>query len=227
MIGAGVSAVHALPEGAAARFDAFHAQLTAWNARMDLTAVLSEEEALYRHYLDSLTALPLLPQGASVVDVGTGAGFPGVPLLLARPDLSLTLLDALKKRIGFLQSALAALHVSARAVHGRAEDFARETREAFDAAVSRATASLPVALEWMLPLVRVGGRCVVWKGPGAREELPDAERVSRMLGGGEVQLREAPVPGRDWRHVLAVVEKERETPARFPRRAGMALKRPL
>ena len=83
MIGAGVSAVHALPEGAAARFDAFHAQLAAWNARMDLTAVLSEEEALYRHYLDSLTALPLLPQGASVVDVGTGAGFPGVPLLLA------------------------------------------------------------------------------------------------------------------------------------------------
>ncbi|MCL1965334.1 MAG: 16S rRNA (guanine(527)-N(7))-methyltransferase RsmG [Firmicutes bacterium] len=227
MIGKGIAAVHSLPEGAAARFDAFHALLTAWNRRMDLTAVTDDTEALHRHYLDSLTALDLLPQGARVVDVGTGAGFPGVPLALARPDIAMTLLDALEKRVRFLTHAAETIGLRAEAVHARAEDYAKERREMFDVAVSRAVASLPVLLEWLLPLVRIGGQCILWKGPGLAAELEGARRVSPLLGGGAVRVADAPVAGRELRHVLVVVSKDAPTPARFPRRAGMAVKRPL
>lgn len=227
MIGEKIAALYPLPQGAAGQFDAFHALLKDWNARMDLTAITDDDDALHRHYLDSLAGLPLLPGGARVVDVGTGAGFPGVPLKIARPDISITLLDALKKRVDFLTAAIDAVPIEAQAVHARAEDFAKNHREAFDVAVSRAVASLPVLLEWMLPLVRVGGQCIIWKGPTARDELPDAARVAPLLGGGSITMQEAPIPGRDWRHVLVAIQKEKETDARFPRKAGMAVKRPL
>lgn len=255
-IGAAVARIHSLPEGAAAQFDGFHRLLMEWNDKMDLTAV-PEGEMLVRHYLDSLTALHLLPENSRVVDVGTGAGFPGMPLALARPDLSLVLLDALRKRIDFLRAAIEALGLGAagaprgnrgegaafgdagvgdknlpiresaaraEAVHGRAEDYARIARESFDAAVSRAVATLPVLLEWMLPLVRVGGRCVIWKGPGAGDELAEANRVAPMLGGGEASILTAPVPGGEG-HALVIVEKTAATPDRFPRRGGAAKKR--
>jgi len=227
MIGEGVSAVHPLPEGAAARFDTFHRLLAQWNQRMDLTAVMDDTEALFRHYLDSLAAMPLLPEGARVVDVGTGAGFPGVPLALARPDISMTLLDALKKRVDFLAHALAAIGLGAEAVHARAEDFARERREAFDVAVSRAVAPLPVLLEWLLPLVRVGGQCILWKGPNFAREMEGGRRVAPLLGGGSIRVVDMPVPGSGFAHVLVVVTKDDATPDRFPRKAGMAVKRPL
>lgn len=112
-------------------------------------------------------------------------------------------------------------------MHGRAEDYARGQREGFDIAVSRAVASLPVLLEWMLPFVRVGGQCIIWKGPGAHQELEEARRISPLLGGGAPDIIDAPVPERDWQHVLVVVTKKEPTGSRFPRKAGMALKRPL
>jgi len=227
VIGEGVLAFHSLPEGAAERFDAFHRLLTEWNRRMDLTAVTDEREALCRHYLDSLTAMPLLPKGARVVDVGTGAGFPGVPLALARPDIAMTLLDALQKRVGFLTRAASAIGLDVEAVHARAEDFAKERRETFDVALSRAVAPLPVLLEWLLPLVRVGGQCILWKGPGLAREMEGARRVAPLLGGGSVRAVDATVPGCNFQHMLVVVAKDAATPDRFPRKAGMAVKRPL
>ena len=227
MIGAQIRLRYPLADGAAERFDRFDALLRAANERMDLTNVTDPGEALEKHYLDSLTALPYLPQGARCIDVGTGAGFPGVPLLLARPDLSMTLLDALQKRIRFLQDALALLAVQAQCVHGRAEDFARQHRETYDAALSRAVAPLPILLEWLLPLVRVGGRCILWKGPAAQAEMADAARVSPLLGGGPPHMVDAPSGGAGRGHVLVLVEKEQPTDSRFPRKAGMAKKRPL
>ena len=142
MLGEKIARVCALPEGAAEQFDAFHQRLCAANEHIDLTNVTAEDEALEKHYLDSLTALPYLPVGAKCVDVGTGAGFPGVPLLLARPDLQMTLLDALQKRIAFLTETLNDIGASAECVHARVEDFARERRETYDAALSRAVAPL-------------------------------------------------------------------------------------
>ena len=161
----------AADETALERFEAFHAILDEYNRKMDLTAVLEEDERVDRHDLDSVAplAMGLLDQGAKVIDVGTGAGFPGMPLLILRPDLRMTFLDALQKRIAFLQDALARLGLSAETLHARAEDAGRmrEHRETYDAALSRAVAGSAVLQELTLPFVRTGGIAVAWKGPGA------------------------------------------------------------
>ena len=222
----------AADETALARFEAFHALLDEANARMDLTAVLEEDERVDRHDLDSVTPLPLglLPEGARVVDVGTGAGFPGMPLLILRPDLRMTFLDALAKRVGFLEDALARLGLSAETLHARAEDAARMPahRETYDAAVSRAVAAMPVLQELTLPFVRPGGVAVAWKGPGVLEEMTAARRAAFLLGGAMREPVPAPVPGRpEWNHLLIVTDKRKKTPSLYPRRAGTPAKKPL
>lgn len=209
----------------------FHALLMEWNARIDLTAVLDPVEMADRHYLDSAAPLAkgLIPQGARVVDVGTGAGFPGVPLAILRPDLHVTLLDALRKRVDFLQAVIDELGLSATAVHMRAEDAGRSPgfREAYDLAVSRAVATTPVLLELMLPLLKVGGSAIAWKGPGVQEELAQGKRAAHLLGGEIGGVLEAPIPGRDWQHVLLMCGKKQKTARQYPRRAGTPGKNPL
>ncbi len=213
------------------RLARYHALLTEWNARIDLTAVLEPEEMVDRHYLDSAAplALGLIPQGARVIDVGTGAGLPGIPLCILRPDLRVTLLDAQRKRVAFLQAAIEALDLPAQAVHMRAEDAARDEahREAYDVAVSRAVAATPTLLELTLPFVRVGGRAIAWKGPGLQAELEQARRAAHLLGGALEGVLDAPVPGRDWQHVLLLCGKRQKTARQYPRRAGLPGKNPL
>ena len=213
------------------RLARYHALLTEWNARIDLTAVLDPEEMVDRHYLDSAAplALGLIPQGARVIDVGTGAGLPGIPLCILRPDLRVTLLDAQRKRVTFLQAAIEALDLPAQAVHMRAEDAARDEahREAYDVAVSRAVAATPTLLELTLPFVRVGGRAIAWKGPGLQAELEQARRAAHLLGGALEGVLDAPVPGRDWQHVLLLCGKRQKTARQYPRRAGLPGKNPL
>lgn len=214
------------------RFEAFHAILDEYNARMDLTAVLDEDERIDRHDLDSAAPLAqgLLGENARVIDVGTGAGFPGMPLLILRPDLQMTFLDALQKRIVFLNDALARLGLRAQTLHARAEDAARmEThRERYDAAVSRAVASSAVLQELTLPFVRTGGLAIAWKGPGVQDELTAARRAAFVLGGTVRAVVPAPVPGRDdWQHVLLLTDKTGKTPKAYPRRAGTPGKKPL
>lgn len=213
------------------RLARYHALLTEWNARIDLTAVLEPEEMVDRHYLDSAAplALGLISQGARVIDVGTGAGLPGIPLCILRPDLRVTLLDAQRKRVTFLQAAIEALDLPAQAVHMRAEDAARDEahREAYDVSVSRAVAATPTLLELTLPFVRVGGRAIAWKGPGLQAELEQARRAAHLLGGALEGVLDAPVPGRDWQHVLLVCAKRQKTARQYPRRAGLPGKNPL
>jgi 16S rRNA (guanine527-N7)-methyltransferase len=215
-----------------ARFEAFAALLAEANAVLDLTAVTDPLEGVDRHFLDSLTALryaELLPPGARIIDVGSGAGFPGVPLAITRPDLEVTLLDAGGKRVDFLRRALPALKLCVEVIHARAEDAARfpKHRERYDVAVSRAVTALPVLLEFTLPFVRVGGHALAWKGPAVFGELTDGRRAAELLGGFLLPALAAPVPGRNWRHVLIVAEKTRETVQRYPRRAGMPKRKPL
>ena len=214
------------------RFEAFHAILDEYNQKMDLTAVLDEDERIDRHDLDSAAPLAkgLLAPGAKVIDVGTGAGFPGMPLLILRPDIQMTFLDALNKRILFLQDALNRLGLKATTLHARAEDAARmpEHREMYDAAVSRAVAGAAVLQELTLPFVKTGGLAIAWKGPGVQEEMTSAKRAAFVLGGTVRGVVPAPVPRRDdWAHCLLITDKTGKTPKTYPRKAGTPKKKPI
>ncbi len=206
--------------------------LTEWNQKMDLIAPSPPEEIVDRHFMDSLTALKthFLSGAASLIDVGTGAGFPGLCLALACPALRVTLLDAREKRLSFLKAVLDATgldHVSI--CHARAEDAAQTPafREQFDLAVARALAPLPVLCEWLLPFVHSGGLALCWKGPSLGEEMQAGSRAAHLLGG----KTEAPVPtpifGRDWDHLLLPIRKSRPTPSAYPRKPGLTKSRPL
>ena len=169
------------------------------------------------------------PPAASAVDVGSGAGFPGIPLSIMLPETRFTLMDALGKRVTFLRSVIDALGLNAEAVHLRAEDAARDPalREHFDLAVARAVAPMNVLCEFLLPFARVGGRMLAMKGPNLDIELAEAENAIALLGGRVERVIDLPIPGRDWGHRGAWIEKIAPTPDKYPRRAGMPEKRPL
>ena len=211
------------------RLEAYHALLLAWNARMDLTNV-PEEEMPLRHYADSL--LPLardawFPQGARLIDVGTGAGFPGMPLAIARPDLGVTLLDAQRKRCDFLQAVADKLALENVVIlHARAEDAARtELRESQDLAVARAVATLNVLCEYLLPFVRVGGYALCWKGPAVTEEIDGGRRAAHILGAKAEALYRLPIEGRE--HFVQLFLKVQKTARPYPRKSGTPAKDPL
>ena len=195
----------------------YHALLMDWNTRMDLTAVTEEAEMIDKHYVDSLIALSvpgLIPRTGTLIDVGTGAGFPGLPLALACPDVRVTLMDAQKKRLNFLQAVIDDLQVrNVTLVHARAEDGAQfpQHREKYDVAVARAVASLAVLSEYLLPFVRVGGKAVCWKGPALSEELTQGRRAAHLLGGRVEEPVNVAIPGRDWQHMLLPVSKTAKT----------------
>lgn len=220
-------------ETLAARLLVYHELLLDWNTRMDLTAVTDDAEMVDRHHLDSLMALTfpgLVPEEGTLIDVGTGAGLPGLPLALARPRLRVTLLDAQQKRLQFLQAVIDALHLTnVTLVHARAEDGGRNPayRERFDMAVARAVAPLPVLAEYLLPYVRTGGLALAWKGPGVAEELTLGRRAAHLLGGKLEEVIPVTIPGRDWAHTLVPIRKVQSTPAAYPRKAGTPGKKPL
>lgn len=220
-----------MSEMQAALFERYHALLTAANARMNLTRVPPDaRESADRNYLDSIAPLAQgFPDVGSAVDVGSGAGLPGVPLAIMLPGARFTLMDSLAKRVEFLETVIDALHLNAGAVHLRAEDAGRDPalRESFDLAVARAVAPVNVLAELTLPLVRVGGRALFMKGPGLDGELKAAERALGLLGGRVERVVALTVPGRDWDHRAAWIVKDSPTPDRYPRKAGMPNKRPI
>lgn len=221
----------AMTEKQAEQFAAYHEMLMAANARMNLTRVPEDiREAADRNYLDSIAALAQgFPRAETAIDVGSGAGFPGIPLSIMLPEVRFTLMDALQKRVEFLQSVIDALHLNAEAVHLRAEDAAKrpELRERFDLAVARAVAPMNVLCEYLLPFVRVGGHMLAMKGPNLDDELDAAGSALSILGGQLERTVDLPIPGRDWNHRGAWIVKAAPTPDKYPRRAGMPEKRPL
>ena len=220
-----------MSQGQVEQFNTYHEMLVEANARMNLTRVPEDPaEAVDRNYLDCVAPLAGgFPAANTAVDVGSGAGFPGIPLAIMLPDTRFTLVDALGKRVDFLKTVIDRLGLNAEALHLRAEDAARrdDLREGFDLAVARAVAPMNVLCEYMLPLVRVGGKMLALKGPGLDEELAQAENALRLLGGELERVQPLAIPGRDWNHRAAWIAKTAPTPQKYPRRAGTVEKRPL
>lgn len=214
------------------KLERYRGLLLEWNEKMNLTAITDPEEIRVKHFEDSLTCLEsgLFTPGVRVIDVGTGAGFPGLPLAMARPDISVTLLDSLKKRLLFLEEVIRQTDTkNAVTVHARAEDGGRDKalREGFDIVVSRAVSRLAVLCEYTLPYLKVGGTLIALKGPSAEEELKEAENAIRVLGGGEASLKATALEDESLSHCLVMIKKVRPTPTIYPRKAGTPTKNPL
>jgi len=214
------------------KLNQYHGMLLDWNTRMDLTSV-SEKDMAARHFLDSLLPLTkegLFPKGARLIDVGTGAGFPGLPLAIARPDMQVTLLEAQGKRCQFLSAVCQALALeNVTVINDRAEVLGRDEshREQYDRAAARAVAPLNILCEYLLPFVKEGGCALCWKGPAVLDEREDGAAAAQALGGALVELMEMAFPGMDTRHVLARIDKTEKTLPQYPRKNGIPAKRPL
>lgn len=220
----------ALDGEALERFDLYAQRLAEKNRVMNLTAITEPDEVVVKHFVDSLSLLEYvrLPAGAEIVDVGTGAGFPGVPLLIARPDLRVALLDGTRKKLDFIKETLAEIGLSAQTVHLRAEEAGRkpEHRARYDLAASRAVAVLPTLLEYCLPLVKIGGAFVAMKSVRVDEECARAEAAIRLLGGEKPDVKSFSLPDGSERS-LVVVRKISQTPTIYPRPSAKIACRPL
>ena len=199
------------------------------NQVMNLTAITNPTDVMQLHLLDCAAVLTLADlKGKSVVDVGTGAGFPGMPLQILEPTAKLTLLDSLNKRIGFLQEVCDTLGLNqTRCVHARAEEYARDHREKFDFATSRAVAALNILCELALPMVKVGGAFLAMKSVDCDEELRQAKSAIAQLGGSVEAVQDYTIPGTSVRHRLVIIRKVKPTPASFPRAFARIKKSPL
>lgn len=213
-------------------FERYYKLLTEWNEKINLTAITDEKEAAYKHFIDSVSALEsgLFKENARIIDVGTGAGFPGLPLKIYRNDLEVTLMDSLNKRINFLNEVIGDLGLCGiHTVHSRAEELGRDKsyREKYDICVSRAVANLASLTELCMPFVKVGGYFISLKGPKAQEEVNDAQNAIRLLGGEIEEIRSYRIAETELDHNLVIIKKRKPTDSRFPRIAPKPIKEPL
>ncbi len=220
-----------LSEAQLARYEGYRAAILEWNEKVNLTAITDPDEFEKKHFSDSvaIAGLPELRDAKRVIDVGTGGGFPGVPLAILFPDKEFVLMDSLAKRLTIVESVARDLGIdNVTVVHARAEDLGRSKthREAYDLCVSRAVANLRVLSEYCLPFVRIGGSFLAYKTETAREEADAAKRAVAILGGKLSGIEPAPVPGGDG-HLIIRIRKESGTPAKYPRKAGVPSKNPL
>jgi 16S rRNA (guanine527-N7)-methyltransferase len=234
---------HVLADGAATlglalspaqldQFERYAAELIDWNQRANLTSVVDPLGITHKHFLDSLSTLTVchLQAGDRIIDIGSGAGFPGLPIRIARPDLRLTLLEATRKKCDFLRHVAAALELAdVTIINARAEDAARDAaqRERYDAALARAVADMATLAEYLLPFVRVGGWAIAHKSGDVAAEVERAGAALAALGGHVQRIVPVSVPGLDEARAIVMIEKVTPTPDKYPRRAGMPVKRPV
>lgn len=206
--------------------------LQEWNEKINLTAIVEDEEIIKKHFIDSMKAFKRdeFKKANTLIDVGTGAGFPGLPIAIMNSNLSVTLLDSLNKRINFLNTVISKLGLTnVITIHSRAEDGARnkDLREKFDIATSRAVANMSVLSEFCLPYVKVGGNFIALKGPAVDQEIKESINAIKLLGGEFVNVCEVSIEGTELRHNLVVVKKIKECSKTYPRKAGLITKNPL
>lgn len=210
----------------AEKFVKLYEFLVEYNQNVNLTAITDFEEVVIKHFVDSVLPFTMvdIKENSSFIDVGTGAGFPSIPLMIVRPDLRGTLLEALNKRCVFLEKACELVGIEASVVHGRAEDYAKEKRECFDFATARAVAAMPVLSEYCVPYVKVGGKFIALKS--VNEEIEQSERAIKILGGKKAEVKDYTITNGDNRR-LFVIEKISHTPTKYPRNPSMIKKKPL
>ena len=198
-------------------FETYYQNLISWNQKFNLTAITDKREVVIKHFLDSVIAQKYFPYGATVVDVGSGAGFPAIPLKIVRDDLDITMLEALNKRVNFLQDTLAILDIAGKALHLRAEDAAYGAmRESFDVATARAVTNTKQLVQYLLPLVKVGGSAVLYKGGDIEEELKEAEGAIKVLGGMVSRVERVDFAGMG--RSIVVIDKIFTTPTLYPKK---------
>lgn len=200
--------------------------LVEYNQNVNLTAIIDFEEVVVKHFVDSVLPFSMIDikENSGFIDVGTGAGFPSIPLMIVRPDLKGTLLEALNKRCVFLEKACELTEVDAKVIHGRAEDYAKEKREAFDFATARAVAAMPVLCEYCIPYVKTGGRFIALKSINEDETL--CEKAVKVLGGKIAEIKDYTITNGDNRR-LFIIDKVSQTPTKYPRNPSMIKKKPL
>ena len=223
-----------LSENQVNQFMTYYELLVEWNSFMNLTAITEFDEVMKKHFVDSVSLMNALPdikeKEYTLIDVGTGAGFPGIPLKIVFPKLKVVLLDSLNKRVSFLNEVINKLELTEiEAVHGRAEDFAKrkEYRETFDLCVSRAVANLATLSEYCLPFVKIGGSFISYKSEKITEEYENAKEAIKVLGGKYDRQVDFNLPSSDIYRNLFVIQKVKNTPGKFPRKAGLPSKEPI
>ena len=213
------------------KFSQYARLLAEWNEKINLTAITDPEGIVIKHFLDSLSISEFIPdETKTLIDVGTGAGFPGIPLKIIRDNLKVTLLDSLDKRVKFLNEICNNLMLKdIVSVHGRAEDFGvdKKYREHFDFVTARAVASLPVLLEYCLPFVSIGGMFIAMKGPDGKEELKESQKALEILGGEIEDVKIFTLPNSDIERYVILIKKCRHTPTNYPRKSGKPTKQPI
>ena len=213
-----------------AQFNNYGNMLLDWNSKINLTAITDPYDIVYKHFYDCLLLLKNvnIPEGAAVIDIGTGAGFPGVVLKIARPDIELTLMDGLNKRLIFLNELLSGLSLTAKTIHARAEEAGQkpEYREKFDFATARAVAKLNVLYEYCTPFLKTGGSFVALKGPAVNEEIANSARAAQILGCSNPKVFKENLMGGEERNIV-LVKKISQTPPKYPRISAKISKQPL
>lgn len=214
------------------KFIIYKKLLKEWNEKINITAITEDEEIDIKHFLDSLTPYMtnLFKGEKTIIDIGTGGGFPGLPLKIINNNLGVTLLDSLNKRIVFLKEVIDSLDLNGiEAVHGRAEELGRtaDYREKYDICISRAVASLDTLSEYCMPFVKKDGHFISMKGPDVEEELEESKKAIKTLGGSIAKVEKVKLPNSDIIHSLIIIEKIKETPTKYPRGGGKPKKRPL
>lgn len=204
--------------------------LLEWNKNINLTAITNPEEIILKHFIDSLTIEKYINRSESIIDIGTGAGFPGIPLKIFREDITVTLVDSLNKRIKFLEYVIDKLNLkNIQAIHGRAEELGKNKnyREKYDIATSRAVANLSTLSEYLIPFIKINGRCICMKGPDIEEEIKNGKNAIKVLGGKIIKNDFLTLPNSDIKRNIITIKKLEKTPIKYPRKPGTPSKEPI